>query len=321
MIKYVPLSFACYDKDGCAVLVHDLGRADAKGILNVIKKTDVTKHLMYIVDQLRDKVIKESEKGNKRYQLGKPILTPIYDFDELTYAKAANMKILQIIIHIMKTFLDNYPEYLHTITIINAPAYFTWLFAILKPILPITVIQKIRIYGTDGWKETLLEFIEADDLPAYLGGNKRDPDGNPFCKSFIIRGQPIPKTYQKQRRNRELVLQSDVEKLTVLPFSKEEITVQVEEKESYLEWEFETKDRDIDFSLFFRGESLETFETVELIPKERIDTSDEPEKGCFLCEKTGKYTIVFDNSYSWLHSKEVYYRIGIKSPKNNELFK
>ncbi|KAF8791868.1 SEC14-like protein 3 like protein [Argiope bruennichi] len=86
MIKYVPLSFACYDKDGCAVLVHDLGRADAK--------------------------------------------------------------VLQIIIHIMKTFLDNYPEYLHTITIINAPAYFTWLFAILKPILPITVIQKIRIYGT-----------------------------------------------------------------------------------------------------------------------------------------------------------------------------
>ncbi|KAF8791869.1 SEC14-like protein 2 like protein [Argiope bruennichi] len=293
LLKYVPLSIPCYDKDGCAVMVHDLGRADAKGLLNVVKKTDVTKYLTYFLHQMKEKVIKESENGNKRYQLGKPILTPIYDFDELTYAKAVNVKGLQLVIHTVKTFLDNYPEYLHTITIINAPIYFTWLYAALKPLLPITVIQKIRIYGTDDWKEALLKLIEPDDLPAYLGGNKRDPDGNPFCKSIIVFGQTIPKDCQKQKRKRELALQSDVEKITVSPLSKEEITFKVEEN-SYLEWEFETKNRDIDFSLSFRGKSLEIFEIVELIPKERIDTNYEPEKGCFLCEKTGNYTIVFE---------------------------
>ncbi|GBO22855.1 hypothetical protein AVEN_176251-1 [Araneus ventricosus] len=36
-----------------------------------------------------------------------------------------------------------------------------------------------------GWKETLLEDIDPDDLPAYLGGNRRDPDGNPLCETFV----------------------------------------------------------------------------------------------------------------------------------------
>ncbi|GBN30079.1 hypothetical protein AVEN_265792-1 [Araneus ventricosus] len=231
-----------------------------------------------------------------------------------------------------------------------------------------------------GWKEALLEDIDADDLPAYLGGNRTDPDGNPLCETFvsillhlflfpkrngfnrsdpdgnplcetfvsillhlllfpkrnsfnrsdpdgnplcetfILRGQPVPKSYYMQKRNKSLSLESNVERLTVMPFSKEKITFEVTEENSFLEWEFETKSRDIDFSLLFSGESPVDSELVELIPKQRIDTSDEPEKGCFKCEKVGRYTIVFDNSYSWFHSKEVYCRAGIKNPRNNELY-
>ncbi|KAF8791863.1 hypothetical protein HNY73_003532 [Argiope bruennichi] len=76
-----------------------------------------------------------------------------------------------------------------------------------------------------------------------------------------------------------------------MPFSKEEITLEVKEENSFLEWEFETKARDIDFSLVFRGESPEDLEFVVLIPKQRIDTSDEPEKGCFKCEKSGNFNL------------------------------
>ncbi|GBN02703.1 hypothetical protein AVEN_260572-1, partial [Araneus ventricosus] len=38
----------------------------------------------------------------------------------------------------------------------------------------------------DGWKETLLKEINSDDLPAYLGGNRTDPEGNPLCESFNL---------------------------------------------------------------------------------------------------------------------------------------
>ncbi|GBO15295.1 hypothetical protein AVEN_166577-1 [Araneus ventricosus] len=103
----------------------------------------------------------------------------------------------------------------------------------------------------------------------------------------IVRGQPIPKSCYMQTRKKTLALDSNVNKLTVLPFSTEEITFTVKEENSYLEWEFETKNKDIDFSLLFKRESPEDMEYVVFIPKQRIDTSDESEKGCFKCEKVG----------------------------------
>ncbi|GBN92564.1 hypothetical protein AVEN_162666-1 [Araneus ventricosus] len=136
----------------------------------------------------------------------------------------------------------------------------------------------------------------------------------------IQHGKPIPKRYYRQNGGKRLVLEPDAEKLSVMPFSKEEITFEVKEANSSIGWEFEIKKGDIDFSLIFREEIPEDLEPVELIPKQRIDTSFEYEKGCFKCEKIGNYTMVFDNSYSWLLSKEVYYRAGIRNPKNNELY-
>ena len=35
------------------------------------------------------------------------------------------------------------------------------------------------------FKDTLLKYIEADQLPAFLGGNMTDPDGNPRCPSQV----------------------------------------------------------------------------------------------------------------------------------------
>ncbi|GFU80672.1 hypothetical protein TNCV_1549391 [Trichonephila clavipes] len=40
----------------------------------------------------------------------------------------------------------------------------------------------------EGWKEDLLQIVDADVLPAFLGGNRTDPDGDPMCKSFKYNG-------------------------------------------------------------------------------------------------------------------------------------
>ncbi|GBO01188.1 hypothetical protein AVEN_10593-1, partial [Araneus ventricosus] len=103
----------------------------------------------------------------------------------------------------------------------------------------------------------------------------------------IQHGKPIPKRYYRQNGGKRLVLEPDAEKLSVMPFSKEEITFEVKEANSSIGWEFEIKKGDIDFSLRFREKISEDLEPVELIPKQRIDTSFEYEKGCFKCEKIG----------------------------------
>ncbi|XP_055938621.1 retinal-binding protein-like [Argiope bruennichi] len=339
LLKYAPTTFICFDKKGNAVRLQDCGRADVKGLLSLATKREWEKYCAFVIEQDLDKIIKQ--RGN----LGRPSFFSLEDLADFSYANAISMKTLQFLFPNVKMFVDNYPEILMSITIINAPFYFSWTFAAVKPILPSTVAQKVRIYGKDGWKEVLTEEIDVDSLPAYLGGNRTDPDGNPLCESFIVRGQPIPKSYYMQNRVKKLSLESAVEKLTmmplfneeitfvkklsresdvetvtVMPFSKEEITFEVKDENFYLEWEFQINRRGIDFSLFFKGESLKDLDPLMLIPKQRIDAIDESKKGCFTCDKLGNYTIVFDNSYD-SQSKEVYYRVRLRNLKNEDIYK
>ncbi|GBN72452.1 hypothetical protein AVEN_273395-1 [Araneus ventricosus] len=53
------------------------------------------------------------------------------------------------------------------------------------------------------------------------------------------------------RRN---VSEPDAEKLTIRPFSKEEVSLQVKQTGCLLEWVFEVKNKDIEFSVHFRDE-------------------------------------------------------------------
>ncbi|XP_055940493.1 retinal-binding protein-like isoform X2 [Argiope bruennichi] len=307
LVKYVSTCLMCFDKTGCTVRYIDCGRLDCKGLWNCAKKQDCLKYFSYRIEQDFQELRKRNEK------LQKQIFLPIFNFENLSYATATNMKTLQYCLYFLKGYVDNFPERLKCALVINAPFYFVWMFAVFKQVLPAAVLQKIRIYGADGWKEELLKFIDADVLPAFLGGNKTDPDGNPLCKTIVKHGEPIPKKYYMANEKKKLRV--GCEKLTILPFSKEEISFEVKEENSNLQWEFEVKSRDIDFSLHFKGDN---FEIVELIPKQRIDTNFETEKGLFKCEKTGTYTMLLDNTYSWIHSKEVYYKAAIRPPNDDK---
>lgn len=35
------------------------------------------------------------------------------------------------------------------------------------------------------FQSTLLKYIDAEELPAFLGGKKTDPDGNPRCETIV----------------------------------------------------------------------------------------------------------------------------------------
>ncbi|CAL1281316.1 unnamed protein product [Larinioides sclopetarius] len=312
LVKYVPTTLLCFDKEGCLVHHIDAGRVDAKGLWNLAKKEDLLKYFGYIIEKDTEKIFKDKDAKPK-----KTLYLPIFNMEELAYSTATHMKTLQYCLYFLKCYIDNFPERLKCAIVINAPSYFLWAFAVVKKVLPDTVIQKIRIFGRDGWKECLQEFVDADGLPAFLGGNRTDPNGNPQCKTFVKYGEPIPKKCYMCNERKQLASVSDSEKVSIKPFSKEEISFEVKEENSELEWEFEIKNRDIDFSMYFKEAIMKESQALELIPKQRVDTFYETEKGLFKCEKIGTYTLVFDNSYSWANAKEVYYRASVKSPNGN----
>ena len=56
------------------------------------------------------------------------------------------------------------------LVIINAPSSFTFIWSIIKPWLSKETVEKVDIFGKD-YKEVLLQIVDADNLPIYLGGN------------------------------------------------------------------------------------------------------------------------------------------------------
>ncbi|KAF8555231.1 CRAL/TRIO domain-containing protein [Imleria badia] len=65
---------------------------------------------------------------------------------------------------------DYFPETMGQLAIINAPPSFTFIWSVIKPWLAKETVEKVDILGKD-YKEVLLQIVDADNLPASLGGN------------------------------------------------------------------------------------------------------------------------------------------------------
>ncbi|GIY74605.1 SEC14-like protein 2, partial [Caerostris extrusa] len=173
-------------------------------------------------------------------------------------------------------------------------------------------LDKFRIYGKD-FKQYLLKEIDEDILPKFLGGTRTDPDGNPLCESFINFGNLIPpEEYVLKKSAKSLEEDNDVSSVKIPRLSSRLIYIPVSEVDTKLEWVFETSTQDISVSFYFRKGDED--ELQELMPPERVSCHLVPESGAFICDRSGTYALKFDNTYSWLSSKRVFYKIKVIRP-------
>ncbi|KAG8180409.1 hypothetical protein JTE90_022758 [Oedothorax gibbosus] len=297
----------CHDKEGCPVVYLPIGKYDSKGLHMSAKYTDIEKFAALEEAKFEKDLDTTSEKLNKR--LGG--VTYIFDMNGLTFANATDKKGIETAIRLIKINQDIYPERLKLAFLINASNLFTFPFNIVKNFIAAKVIHKFRVYGTEGWQEEILKVIDAKELPKFLGGKRTDPDGNPLCKTIVSQGGKVDEKYYADKTKNSLTKYPDVTKLVLSRASFSEIDLHIDEPGSLIEWDFETRSRDIGFGLF-RKESEE--ELTELVPLQRLETSDFFETGMYKCDKAGDYVALFDNSYSWVRSKEIFYRIRIVKP-------
>jgi len=59
---------------------------------------------------------------------------------------------------------DNYPETFGQLFFINAPAFFFFIYSIIKPWIDERTRSKIMVYKSD-YKEKLFEFCDEDQIP------------------------------------------------------------------------------------------------------------------------------------------------------------
>ncbi|GIY81108.1 hypothetical protein CEXT_107761 [Caerostris extrusa] len=123
--------------------------------------------------------------------------------------------------------------------------------------LSIRVMPMIYLLS-EGWKEELLKHVDEDVLPAFMGGKRTDPDGDPQCKTFITAPQKCLKN-------------------VTCPTVKE------------------------------------SFKNPRCSKNGGLKT----------IQRDGQFrnAIVFDNSYSWMYQKEIYYRARLRGPNDDENLK
>ncbi|GFV36055.1 SEC14-like protein 4 [Trichonephila clavipes] len=289
-----------YDKEGCPVRIIHVGHQDIKGLLCCVRRPEIRRCITWFLDTDKEEMRTRSKETGVHIENR----TFIFDLDGLSLRQIYRRDVYELAISFLKLYEGNYPENLKVAFIINTPSFFYCLFNMVKSLLSDDTVKKLKIYGYNGWKDDLQEHIDADILPVIYGGTRTDPDGNPNCPSLVRVFNPIPKNLYLKNLNKLNVDDDDVRKVVVGRRSKHNISLKVDLPGSTVGWEIECNNCDIKvYLLYSEGSSPET-----VVQSSLVKSDFGVERGCHYAEKTGKYSLVFDNSYSLLRSKQILYR-------------
>ncbi|KAG8187619.1 hypothetical protein JTE90_027029 [Oedothorax gibbosus] len=303
LTKYSSLELLGFDKEGSPVIYCSFGNMDTRGIYKSGTRYDFLRYFVQLLEGHLEALKQHNLKtGKSQHQW-----VFIFDYDNFQLANATHKPTIDIVISFINMYDANYPERLKSAYLINGSLIFQMCWNLIRHFLSGPTFQKVTIFGRDGYGEVLRKSIDADILPKFLGGNKTDPDGNPRCVQSIRFGGQVAESYYIQHRR--LSVLPDSMHLVVGRLSKEEVQLQVIRPGTNIEWEFVLKSKDVDYYVVHRAHSQA--EPKEVVYKQRVEAGFCSETGVYMCEKAGIYSLVFDNSYSWIYSKHINYKFAI----------
>lgn len=298
--KYMPGGDVGHDKEGSIIRVVPWGDLDMKGLMLSCKKLDFVKSKIVQFEYTLEDINKMTKKV-KRDVVGQTVIFDMENVGLKTLWKPG----LDFNLYLSRILEDNYPEMMKRLFLINAPKLLPVLYKMAQPLISDSMKQKIFVLGND-YQQTLLEYIDMEELPAYLGGKKTDPDGNPKCVSMICYGGTVPENYFLENTD----AYENMTKIELNSGDKKYIEFQIENPESILQWEYKTEKHDIGFSIFKKENEDEL---KEIVTNERIDCFNLTIDGIITVNEPGTYLLCFDNSYSMITAKVVYYRYDVMS--------
>jgi len=168
-----------YDKQGRPIFIERTGLTDWKGLIKLATPDELVQYHIHVMEYMMNYVFPRASE-----RAGKPIdkLTSILDLKGLG-SKHLKKAAYALFKRMSKIDQDIYPEILGKLFIVNAPAIFAVAWKAIKPWVDPSTRQKITILRGD-FQKVLLEHIDADQLPAYLGGKcqcQKDTKTKDWC--------------------------------------------------------------------------------------------------------------------------------------------
>ncbi|KAH7427266.1 hypothetical protein KP509_10G036700 [Ceratopteris richardii] len=153
------------DKLGRPIYIERLGHMQLDEILKV---TTMDRMLMYHIKEWEILIDWKFPACSKK--AGHPIMQSLTILDLKGMAlKTLNKPVRSFIQKITRVDQDYYPEHLGKMFIVNAPASFKAVWTMIKPWLDKRTQRKIEVHGSN-FASKLLELVDAENLPEFLGG-------------------------------------------------------------------------------------------------------------------------------------------------------
>ncbi|KAK9496821.1 hypothetical protein O3M35_012950 [Rhynocoris fuscipes] len=309
--EYYPSGISGFDKEGSPVVILPFSGIDMWGMLHSVSKNDFIRMAIKRFEATLDLARKQAET----HGINASKVVGILDMTGFNIKQFAWRPAAEAAITLIQMYEANYPEILKACYVINVSKVFFIAFSVVKNFLNDYTLSKIHIFKSEPhkWKPVILEQINADQLPVIYGGTMTDPDGNPSCPSTIKIGGKIPKSFYLKNQTDEKEEKTDDEYtiVTVKKGDKLRLDYVVDQIGSYLKWAFYTDGHDIKFGVCMKDQNGKEREEL---PINRVTCSQTEEEGLLSCTELGTYTVIFDNSYSFLRNKKLHYSISVLPP-------
>jgi hypothetical protein len=192
-----------------------------------------------------------------------------------------------------------FPEGMHKCYVANAPKFIKVGWAIVRLWLDAGSQKKVEFLAAgDQTRNALLAAIDAEHLPAFLGGSCT-------CEGECV---PLPAMTGPEDEGEEQTIE-----MQVAARSKKTHVVAVQAGNE-VKWQWtSTGGNDIGFSVLYKaltGDETEAASTgddgIPVVPAAKLKES----QGSFAAPGDGAVTFVFDNTYSWMKGKELLVRVS-----------
>lgn len=163
--RFYPHGYFRTDREGRPIYIECAGQIKFKEMMEVTNDDRFYKYFIQCYEHLLHVKFPACSKAT-----GKRVSSTIYIMDLKGGAlKLIGGKVYDFIKAASKIGQDNYPEVLGKMFIVNAPLVFYGVWNMIKPWIDERTRNKISILGSS-FKKELLEYIDEENLPDFLGG-------------------------------------------------------------------------------------------------------------------------------------------------------